>query len=400
VSDQRRNDRLAIFGSALLFSTGGVAIKWIALGAWQVAAVRAAFAAIAVWWLVPGPVTMRSKAVVLTGVAQGCSMLLFVFANKLTTAANAIFLQSAAPLYIPILAAHVLGERTTKRDLAAMAGITIGLLMFFVGAEPATATAPNPRLGDIIAVASGVAWACTVVGLRYLAREAPAGPDGANQEILVPDAWLQASAAAEAADHELTSEAECETESEAERATESEAERATESEAERAIASEAEREVESAAEREIASEAEREIASKVERSTESTSSPSPPVATARPTGSPAGAAKGALLWGNMFVVLVALPLAWPLPATGGGDWALLLYLGIAQVALAYRLLVRAVARVPALEASLLALFEPVLNPLWAFLLLGEKPSAWAFAGAATLASVTIVRAAAGSRSAR
>jgi DME family drug/metabolite transporter len=337
---ERRNDRLAIFGSALLFSTGGVAIKWIAFGAWQVAAIRAAVAALAVWWLVPGPVTMRRTAVVLTGVAQGSSMLLFVIANKLTTAANAIFLQSAAPLYIPILATYVLGERTTKRDIAAMAGIAAGLLMFFAGAEPATATAPNPRLGDIVAVASGVAWACTVVGLRYLARESATGPDRASEETSVPDAWIQVSASAEAIDGEPES---------------GDPDRSSR----RAAAS---------------------------------------VGAPRANASAgSGAAKGALLWGNIFVVAIALPMAWPFAETSAADWTLLVYLGVAQVALAYRLLVRAVARVPALEASLLALFEPVLNPLWAFLLLGETPSAWAFAGAATLASVTIVRAAAGSR---
>jgi DME family drug/metabolite transporter len=342
VSHERRNDRLAIFGSALLFSTGGVAIKWIAFGAWQVAAIRAAVAALAVWWLVPGPVTMRRTAVVLTGVAQGSSMLLFVIANKLTTAANAIFLQSAAPLYIPILATYVLGERTTKRDIAAMAGIAAGLLMFFVGAEPATATAPDPRLGDIVAVASGVAWACTVVGLRYLARESAIDPDHASEETSVPDAWIQVSASAEAIDDGPEPAG---------------------------------------------------LDRSASRATASAGEPLKSVATG------AGAAKGALLWGNIFVVGIALPMAWPFAQTSATDWTLLVYMGVAQVALAYRLLVRAVARVPALEASLLALFEPVLNPLWAFLLLAETPSAWAFAGAATLASVTIVRAAAGSRSA-
>jgi len=311
----RLSDRLAIFGSAVLFSTGGVAIKWLSFGAWQVAALRALFGVLGVWWLVPGPVTMWRWSVVLTGVAQGSSMLLFVLANKTTTAANAIFLQSAAPLFIPVLAATILGERATKRDLAAMAGIAAGLSLFFVGAQQPSVTAPNPRLGDLLAIASGVAWACTVVGLRYLAREAPPREVAANGENPSSDFALPESA----------------------------------------------------------------------------------FDSGTGAASPAGAAKGALLWGNFFVVLVAFPMALPLPAADTSDWALLVYLGVAQVALAYRLLVRAVARVPALEASLLALFEPVLNPLWAFALLGETPTPWALAGAGILATVTIVRAAAGSR---
>jgi len=310
------SDRLAIFGSAVLFSTGGVAIKWLSFGAWQVAGLRALFALVAVWWLVPGPVTMRGAAVMLTGVAQGSSMLLFVLANKTTTAANAIFLQSAAPLFIPLLASTVLGERATKRDLAAMAGIAAGLSFFFVGAQEPSATAPNPRLGDLFAIASGVAWACTVVGLRYLARE-DAGWGRAGKTTRAGDVVAAAVGIEIAAD--------------------------------------------------------------------------------LGDGAAGGTAKGALLWGNLFVCAVALPMALPLPAADAADWGLLVYLGVAQVALAYRLLVRAVARVPALEASLLALFEPVLNPVWAFALLGETPTSWALVGAAVLATVTIARAAAGSR---
>lgn len=292
-------DRAAILGAAVLFSTGGVAIKWTAFGAWQVAGLRALVAAAAVALLVPGPVAWRSRGVLWTGIAQGLAMLLFVLANKATTAANAIFLQSTAPLFIPLLAASFLGERATKRDLAAMAGIAAGLACFFVGAAEPSATAPAPRTGDLLAIGSGMAWACTVVGLRLLSRETPS-----------------------------------------------------------------------------------------------------PGATAGEAGNlPAGgSAKAALIWGNLFAALVSLPMVFPLPeVTGTGDWAILVFLGVAQVALAYRLLVHGVARVPALEASLLALFEPVLNPIWAFALLGEKPTSWAMTGAAVLATVTIARAAAGSR---
>lgn len=295
--------RFAILGSAVLFSTGGVAIKWTVFEGWQVAGLRALVAAAAVAVLVPGPVVWRRRGVLWTGIAQGLSMTLFVLANKSTTAANAIFLQSTAPLYIPLLAASLLGERATRRDLAAMAGIAVGLACFFAGATEPSATAPAPRTGDLLAIASGVAWACTVVGLRLLAREtgrAGGEPDDEDR------------------DDDLV-----------------------------------------------------------------------------PTD---GAAKGALIWGNLFAAALSLPMAFPLPAAAAaGDWGILVFLGVAQVGLAYRLLVHGVARVPALEASLLALFEPVLNPIWAFALLGETPSSWALVGAAVLASVTVARAAAGSR---
>jgi len=303
-------DRAAILGSAVLFSTGGVAIKWTVLEAWQVAGLRALIAAFAVAVLVPGPVVIRRRGVLLTGLAQGLSMLLFVLANKNTTAANAIFLQSTAPLYIPLLSASLLGERATRRDLAAMAGIALGLACFFAGATEASATAPHPRTGDLLAIASGVAWACTVVGLRLLAREGGA-----------PGAGAPASGG-------------------------------------------------------------------LDERGQGDDEPAPP----------AGAAKGALIAGNLFVAAAALPLVFPLPdAAGAADWGILAFLGVAQVGLAYRLLVHGVARVPALEASLLALFEPVLNPIWAYLFLAERPSSFALMGAAVLASVTVARAAAGSR---
>ena len=111
-----------------------------------------------------------------------------------------------------------------------------------------------------------------------------------------------------------------------------------------------------------------------------------------------GAAKGALLWGNLLVAGGTLPFfAFSIGGMAWSDAAVLLYLGSAQVALAYRCLVSGVRRVPALEASLLILFEPVLNPLWAWLLLGEVPGGWSLGGAAIIAAVTAVRAFAGDR---
>lgn len=43
-----------------------------------------------------------------------------------------------------------------------------------------------------------------------------------------------------------------------------------------------------------------------------------------------------------------------------------------------------IARVRVLEASLIGMLEPVLNPVWVFAFLGERPGWWAVAGGAII----------------
>jgi drug/metabolite transporter (DMT)-like permease len=67
------------------------------------------------------------------------------------------------------------------------------------------------------------------------------------------------------------------------------------------------------------------------------------------------------------------------------------YLGVAQIGLAYAFLTSAIRHLPALEVSLLLLIEPVLNPAWTWLLRGEDPGAWTIAGGAIIVSVMAAR---------
>ncbi len=80
------------------------------------------------------------------------------------------------------------------------------------------------------------------------------------------------------------------------------------------------------------------------------------------------------------------------------DWAAVTFLGVFQIALAYVFLVRGVRRVGALEASLLILLEPVLSPVWAWIIHGEQPSALAMLGGAIIVVATAVYTAWGERS--
>jgi drug/metabolite transporter (DMT)-like permease len=74
----------------------------------------------------------------------------------------------------------------------------------------------------------------------------------------------------------------------------------------------------------------------------------------------------------------------------GRDIAVLIYLGVAQIGLAYVFLSRAIRRVPAFEVTTVLLLEPVLNPLWAWLVHGEAPGAGALAGGAIILTATAV----------
>jgi DME family drug/metabolite transporter len=233
----------------------------------------------------------------LVGATYGSTLVLFVLANKATTAANSIFLQSTAPLYILLFSPWLLRERITRKDVLFLLAMAIGLALFFVDEEKVSATASDPFLGNLFALGSGVAWAFTVMGLRWLGsrtKPASAGVPGASH----------ASSATE---------------------------------------------------------------------------------------TPVREGFGAIVAGNTLAFLAAAPLAFPVRGSGA-DWSIVLYLGVFQIALAYVFVTTALRAVPAFEASVLLLIEPVLNPLWAWIVHGEQPGPWALAGGALILCATFVKA--------
>jgi drug/metabolite transporter (DMT)-like permease len=175
--------RLQILAAALLFSTGGAAIKGTDFSSWQVASFRSGIAALTVLLLVKEARRGWSWHGVPVSIAYAACMVLFVVANKLTTAANAIFLQSTAPLYILLLGPFLLKERIRRADVVFMAVVGLGLAAFFVEADRAVATAPNPLQGNIAALASGVCWALAVMGLRWLSSR-EGGPGNAFPTVV------------------------------------------------------------------------------------------------------------------------------------------------------------------------------------------------------------------------
>ena len=275
----RTSDRLQVLAAAFLFSTGGAAIKACSLTGWQVAAIRAGIAAVALLLLLPATRRGWSLRLLPVAAAFAATTVLFAVCNKLTTAASTIFLQATAPLYIVLLGPLLLRERIRRNDLAFMAALAVGMVLFFVGEQPTAGTAPQPVLGNILAAAAGLSWGLTIIGLRWLGRHAGPGED--------PSA-------------------------------------------------------------------------------------------------------AAVVSGNLLACLIALPFALPVVSSRPTDWLLVSFLGVFQIAVAYVFLTRGVRRVTALEASLLLLLEPMLNPLWALLVHGERPGPWAALGGAIIILATAV----------
>jgi len=260
--------RFLLLAAAVLWSTAGAAIKRCGLDGWQIAGGRSLVAAVFLLLAVREARVRPTLRVLLVSVAYAFTVVLFVLATKLTTAANAIFIQDTAPLWVLLLSPWLLRETPTRGELLAIPVYGLGLGLFFLDELTAGQVA-----GNLVALASGVAFALSIVGLRLLRHEGPR----------------------------------------------------------------------------------------------------------------------ALVYGNLIAAAAALPL-WPAgPAATPVDLALLLYLGVFQLGLAYLAFSRGLAGTPAIEASLLVLLEPVLNPIWTFLFAGERPGPWAIAGGAVVLGATAWR---------
>lgn len=276
--------RLAILAAALLWSTAGAAIKVAQLTSWQLAAGRSIIAGITLALLFAAGRRRISRRGFLAALAYAATVLLFVISNKLTTSANAIFLQDTAPLYVLLFSPLLLGEKPTRGELGAAPVFLFGLAMFFVDK-----LAPGQLWGNVVALVSGVAFALLIMGLRATQEEGMA----------------------------------------------------------------------------------------------------------------------VLVWGNGIAGIIALGPALapffaaehPMPLPGATEVWIILFLGVVQLALSYVLFQYGLRQTPAVEASLLVLLEPVLNPIWTFFLAGERPGPWALVGGAIILLATAWRTVAGARAA-
>jgi drug/metabolite transporter (DMT)-like permease len=155
-----------------------------------------------------------------------------------------------------------------------------GLSLFFIGSQAPVRTAPDPVRGNLLAALSGLCWALTIMGMRWLGREEAGGRARATPAVAI---------------------------------------------------------------------------------------------------------------GNLLALLVSLPFALPVSHARPVDWVIVAGLGTFQIGLAYFFLTKALRAVPALEAMILLLVEPALNPVWAWLWHAERPGAWSIAGGTLILGATIFK---------
>jgi drug/metabolite transporter (DMT)-like permease len=162
--------RIQALLAAVLFSTGGAGIKIAAFSGLQVSSLRSGIAAIALLLFLRGRLAWSAQ-VMWAGAVYAATLTLFVMSTKLTTAANAIFLQATAPLYLLLLGPLVLGERFRRRDIVYLLALAVGMVSCFLGQAPATVTAPDPVTGNALGLLCSLVWALTLMALRYIERD-------------------------------------------------------------------------------------------------------------------------------------------------------------------------------------------------------------------------------------
>jgi drug/metabolite transporter (DMT)-like permease len=152
---------LALLIAALLWSTGGLLIKSIPLSALAIAGLRSAIAAVVILAYVRRPQFTWSRAQWGASISYMLTVLLFVSATKLTTAANAILLQYTAPVWVALFSAIVTKEKLTRLDIISVITVCIGMAVFFIDSVSA-----GGMTGNIIAVLSGMAFAGVALSMR------------------------------------------------------------------------------------------------------------------------------------------------------------------------------------------------------------------------------------------
>jgi drug/metabolite transporter (DMT)-like permease len=254
--------------AVFLWSTGGLFIKSTTIDAYQVTFFRSLFAAVTVLILTRKSGLKINGFGILTSVIYALLLFLFVWATKKTTAANAIFLQYTAPIYILVLAPFLIGERFHWRDLVTVVIVLAGMSLFFVGQLRI-----EDYQGNTAALFSGIFLGLYIMLLRH-----PRGK-GFNPAI-------------------------------------------------------------------------------------------------------------AVIYGNLLLALVNAPTGIAaIPAMTPMDWFAVVFLGIFQIGISYILFIKGVVGgTRPLDASLIGFIEPLLNPVWVFLFVGERPSQWAILGGAVIVS--------------
>jgi drug/metabolite transporter (DMT)-like permease len=163
---ERHRGLVYVATAAMLWSSGGLFIKVLTLDAFQIAAFRSLVAALAIMAALKA--RQQTWALELDPLSLACSftyamvLILFVLATKLTTAANAIFLQYAAPIYLLFLEPWAFKRPFPRKDLWAVFACVGGMGLFFAGHLQV-----GGLLGNVLATLSGLALAIFSLLLKW-----------------------------------------------------------------------------------------------------------------------------------------------------------------------------------------------------------------------------------------
>jgi|ERR1043165_425864 drug/metabolite transporter (DMT)-like permease len=153
---------LYALAAAVLWSTGGLFIKWTELSGLALSCWRSFFALLTVAFFTRHEGFRLNGLTALASLIYAVLLILFVIATKTTTAANAIFLQYTAPVYLLILEPIVYKEKFRSRDLITVLICLGGMALFFVGQ-----LRPQDVTGNLVALASGLCFAVYFLLLRH-----------------------------------------------------------------------------------------------------------------------------------------------------------------------------------------------------------------------------------------
>jgi drug/metabolite transporter, DME family len=260
---------IAVLIAAILWSTGGILIKLVSLPPLQISFFRAIFAA-AVF-----AIAFRKQAFIFNGMTfinglfYAAILILFVIATKLTTAANAIFLQYTAPIYVLIFEPLINKTEFKRINVITILACFTGMILFFMGE-----LSFNHYTGNIVALLSGIAFAAFLIGMRNNKHE-----------------------------YQFST----------------------------------------------------------------------------------------IFYGNIIIILFTIPSMLSLQSVSLHDFAMVAFLGIFQIGIAYAIFTYGLKRVFAIEASLISMIEPALNPVWVVLWYGEVPSFFAIIGGIIIISAIGLR---------
>ena len=171
---------LAMAATAILWSIAGLFIKVIDWNPFAIAGMRSLIASIIIFLYLKHPRIHLSFPQIAASIANAATMLLFVSANKTTTAANAILLQYCAPVLTVFVSAIFLKERTRVEHFAAFPLVVAGMIFMFFDE-----LGGGKLFGNVLAIMSAITFSFYFVFMRMQ-------KDGSPLESILMSHWLTA----------------------------------------------------------------------------------------------------------------------------------------------------------------------------------------------------------------